>query len=52
MQKGKGYLWLSGAGDLTVVNGNTDGDAAPELAVALADFATLPADYAASDFLL
>lgn len=51
-QTGKGHLWIAASGTNTVVRGNTDADAAPELEIVIADGTVSPTAYSAADFIL
>ncbi len=48
----KGHLWLVEVGNVTLVRGNVDGDAAVEFEIAIHDGAVRASAYAAADFLL
>ena len=49
---GKGRLWAVNSGDTTLIRGNTDGDAAAEIEIAILDGAVKANAYAALDFIL
>ena len=49
---GRGTLWLSNEGALTVVRGNIDNDAPAELTIAIEDGSVLASAYTESDFLV
>jgi hypothetical protein len=47
-----GHLWLAENGTRTVICGNTDADAAPELKIVIADVSVRASDYWGEDFSL
>ncbi|MFT3973624.1 MAG: hypothetical protein QM699_09300 [Amaricoccus sp.] len=49
---GRGHVWAVNSAGITVIRGNTDGDAAIEFELAIADGAVAAASYAAADFIL
>ena len=49
---GRGTLWLSNEGALTVVRGNIDNDAPAELTIAIEDGSVLASAYTENDFLV
>ena len=49
---GIGRLWAVNSGTTTLIRGNTDGDAAAEFEVAIADAGVLANAYTAHDFIV